>query len=285
MGLKRLGRWIFDKVLQYPSIGRVFASLGGALETPLLDFFQFIDRHLSPGFYQKMWSVFIKFYGTRIVPINQAIAPNNQISPTEEILEIIRRQPAISFGWCYCRRRGGVPMDNPWMWGCIHIGLARSLEKLAKVKPMKSANIEEVEAFVRRADKAGFIHQLVTTPNKNYVYVICTCDPKYCVMLKNLGHLPATNLVESHFIAVQDIQKCINCGTCETRCWFGARRRKNGTLVFDPGHCFGCGVCVPTCPEHAIILERRQPMRLRPSASSESPRERKKKIKSPPTNL
>ncbi len=281
MGLKRFGRRILDKILHYPSIGRIFASLSGALETPLLDTFQFIDRHFSPGFYQKMWSVFIMFYGTRIVPINQAIAPGNQISPTEEILEIIRRQPAVSLGWCYCRRRGGVSMDNPWMWGCIHIGLAQSLEKLAKVKPLKSAKIEEVEALVRQADKEGFIHQLVTAPNKDYIYVICSCDPKYCVMLKNLGHFPATNLVESHFVSTRDTIKCVNCGTCATRCWFGARRLKNGLLVFDPTHCYGCGVCVSTCPERAIILERRPTIRSRPTASSETPRQRRKKIKSP----
>ncbi len=281
MALKQFAHRILDKVLQYPSIGRLFASLSGALETPLLDAFQFIDHHLSPGFYQKMWSVFIKFYGTRIVPINQAIAPGNQISPTEEILEIIRRQPAVSLGWCYCRRRGGVPMDNPWMWGCIHIGLAQSLEKLAKVKPLKSVKIEEVEALVRQADKEGFIHQLVTAPNKDYIYVICSCDPKYCVMLKNLGHYPATNLVESHFVSTRDPKNCINCGTCETRCWFGARRLKNGRLVFDPTHCYGCGVCVATCPQHAILLQRREVARSRPIASSETPQQRRKKIKSP----
>ncbi len=281
MRLQQLGRRVVNIILRYPSVGRVFASLCGALETPLLDSFQFIDRHFSPGFYQKMWSVFIKVYGTRVVPINQAIAPGNQISPTEEILEIIRRQPAVSLGWCYCRRRGGVPMDNPWMWGCIHIGLAQSLEKLAKVKPLKSAKIEEVEALVRRADKEGFIHQLVTAPNKNYIYVICSCDPKYCVMLKNLGQFPATNLVESHFISTRDTQKCNHCGTCESRCWFGARRLKNGTLVFDPTHCYGCGICVSTCPQHAILLERRQMIGSRPTASAETPLQRRKKIKLP----
>ena len=274
--MQRLGSRILNKLLEYPSIGRLISSICGALETPLLDTFQFIDKHFSHGFYQKMWSVFIRFYGTRIVPINRAIAPGNQISPTEEILEIIRRQPAIGLGWCYCRRRAGVPMDDPWMWGCIHIGLAQNLERLAKVKPIKSAKIEEVEALVRRADKEGFIHQLITAPNKNYVYVICSCDPKYCVMLKNLGHFPATNLMESHFIAVYDARKCIHCGTCASRCWFGACRLKNGQLVFNPTYCFGCGVCVSTCPQSALQLHRRPTTMPRPNPSPETPFQRKK---------
>ncbi|HMF32782.1 MAG TPA: 4Fe-4S binding protein [Candidatus Lokiarchaeia archaeon] len=270
MGLKRLLWRVITKITQYPSIGRIFSTLFGALETPFLDTLYFIDSHFAPGFFDKMWFYFTRLYGTRVLPINQALTAGNYIAPTEEILEIIRRQPALSMGWCYCRRRGGVPLDDPWIWTCIHVGTAQSLKQLAKYKPLKSAKVAEVENLVRRAQEKGLVHQLVTAPTKDYVYVICNCDPKYCVMLSNLTRLRMPNVVESNFVAEQDDNGCQNCGTCEGRCYFGARVMRDGKLMFDPRLCYGCGLCVTTCPTGAIRLQRRERYTPKPNIPRKS---------------
>jgi len=172
MGILQLIQRTLFKIAQYTGIGRALSTLFGALETPSLDALRFIDDHLAPGFFDKAWFYFTRLYGTQVLPINQAIASGNQIAPAEEILEIIRRQPALSVGWCYCRRKGGVPLTDPWIWTCIHVGTARSLKQLAKYKPLRTAQVTEVEALVHRAQEKGLVHQLVTAPTKDYVYVI-----------------------------------------------------------------------------------------------------------------
>ena len=161
-------------------------------------------------------------------------------------------------------------MDDPWIWTCIHVGTAQSLKQLAKYKPLKSANVKEVEKLIKRAQEKGLVHQLVTAPTKDYVYVICNCDPKYCVMLSNLTRLHMPNVVESNFVAIQDEEKCTNCGRCEGRCYFDARVMEKGQLAYNPRLCYGCGLCVTTCPAGAIILQRREKTAPKPEIPSQS---------------
>lgn len=52
-------------------------------------------------------------------------------------------------------------------------------------------------------------------------------------------------------IAVIDMNKCTECGTCEEVCEFDAIRN----IQLDPIICEGCNVCVISCPADAITLE------------------------------
>lgn len=69
---------------------------------------------------------------------------------------------------------------------------------------------------------------------------------------------PTPIVVKSAFISKNKSDKnCINCGKCETRCYFGARTFVNKKMQYNPDLCVGCGLCVTTCPQDAILLERR----------------------------
>ncbi|GAG03964.1 unnamed protein product, partial [marine sediment metagenome] len=58
----------------------------------------------------------------------------------------------------------------------------------------------------------------------------------------------------SQAISVTDASACTDCGDCVDRCQFGAREMVKGSLSFNPDLCFGCGLCVSSCPTNAITL-------------------------------
>ena len=66
-------------------------------------------------------------------------------------------------------------------------------------------------------------------------------------------------IAKSVFISQNEIpDKCINCGICASRCYFGSRMMNNGKISFNPEECYGCGLCVNTCPTNNIKLIRRK---------------------------
>jgi len=52
-------------------------------------------------------------------------------------------------------------------------------------------------------------------------------------------------------------EKCIGCKhtTCVTVCPVDCFYEGKDMLVINPDECIDCGVCVPECPEDAIITE------------------------------
>ena len=107
------------------------------------------------------------------------------------------------------------------------------------------------------SEERGLVHQIIFFPSPQFYYVICNCCPCCCLSLSNFFDKGAPQVVKSEFIAVTDTNKCTNCGICEQRCHFGARKLKDKKLKFLSQKCFGCGLCVSTCPEKAITLERK----------------------------
>ncbi len=257
---------LFYRMIQYlsqfPPVGKLISSLFGGLEVPILDFLHFIDRYVRPGSYQQLMPYFSRFYGSRVIPLNTTLKRIPTLAPTEEIINIIRRVPALGIGWCYCRKKN-QNCDNP-IWTCIHIGTAKRLDELGNQIPLKSATVEEVEALLYEAERLGLVHQLITAPSPDYVYVICNCCPCCCTMLRNaLVYQLHGVVLSSNFIAEHKNNNCTSCGRCVERCYFGARKIENDSLVFDPKKCVGCGLCVSVCPTDAIQLARRPSMNLK----------------------
>ena len=64
-------------------------------------------------------------------------------------------------------------------------------------------------------------------------------------------------VIVSDFIAVHDEDACEGCGTCVSRCHFGAFTEIDDGVNFDGEACFGCGLCAMTCPSDAISMTGR----------------------------
>ncbi|MFX1284665.1 MAG: 4Fe-4S binding protein [Promethearchaeota archaeon] len=257
MRIQKLITTTIQHLMKYPNIGKACANFFGYIEVPILEFRRVVDKYFRPGFYNQTSPVYSRFYGSRIIPIKTALEGTYTISPTEEILEIIKRIPVLAIGYCYCRTIY-QNCNNP-KWTCIHVGKAKKLSEISKKTPLRSSNYEEVEKILRKADELGLVHQLITAPNKNYFYVICNCCPCCCTVLRTAKRISNRSMIiKSHFIAVQDENKCKNCKVCVSRCYFNARVIINDKMKFYQENCVGCGLCVSSCSHDAIELKRRR---------------------------
>ncbi len=241
---------------KYPKIGKFIGSILAFIEVPLLEWIYFIDKYIKPGSHKRMMKNFTLFYGSKIIPLNVKIEGSSFVAPTEEIVNIIRRMPAVSIGYCYCRTKYHN-CDNP-LWTCIHIGTAKHLDELGKKIPLKSSSHDEIEKLLYDTNKRGLVHQLLTSPNSDYVYVICCCCPCCCVMLKNAIEYNFHGVaIPSNFIATHNEELCKNCHLCVERCYFGALVIANNKIIFDKEKCSGCGLCISSCENMALRLKRR----------------------------
>jgi Pyruvate/2-oxoacid:ferredoxin oxidoreductase delta subunit len=98
----------------------------------------------------------------------------------------------------------------------------------------------------------------------------CACDCYPIRASKKVGLGNAYPRV--YYIAERDMDKCLHCGQCATRCHFdafyhdGSRievvGKRGSTLnprqvLFNPEECRGCGICATTCSEGAITMSLR----------------------------
>ncbi|NWF95185.1 MAG: hypothetical protein HXY34_03500 [Candidatus Thorarchaeota archaeon] len=252
----RLIRRVLLFLLSYPRVGRAVSTLLGALEVPLLDTISFLEQHTRVSFCTMMRS-FTRVYGSRVIPLDVTLGLTPVLSPTEEVLQLVQRVESLAIGYCYCRTKYRNCQNE--LWTCIHVGTAQSITELSRRLPMRPASLQEVEDLIRRCDRAGLVHQLITAPTSQYVYVICNCCPCCCVMLRSAIRYGVKNTaLASSFISEVDFAKCTACGECVRRCHFGARQLSDKRLTHIPELCSGCGLCVSSCAAGATRLVRRQ---------------------------
>lgn len=196
--------------------------------------------------------------GGKVVPLNINIDLTSKFLSTQEIMEIVKRSNVTGVGWCYCRsvqRKYEKPNCDHPLYSCIHLSFGKSLyEILYKSYNLKKVSKKEIVNLLEECDKRGLVHQLIYFPSPQFYYIICNCCPCCCVVLNKFLKKGTPQMIKSDFIANTDSNKCTNCGTCESWCYFGARSANKGKLLFNPTNCFGCGICVSKCPNQAITL-------------------------------
>ncbi|MBY9004793.1 MAG: 4Fe-4S binding protein [Candidatus Lokiarchaeota archaeon] len=250
-----------DKILTYfPPLGKVLTTLFGAQEYYMLELFRIIKQRVNINLLLLTNRYLIKGrWGGRVVPLNVNFDPDTRFLPTQEILSILSKSKVTGISTCYCRETQRKYADNPNfdypLETCIHIGLGKDLQEI----PYKSENLRkvtklEVEKLLHQCDDKGLVHQLIYFPNPQYYYVVCNCDPNYCLVLNGFLKCGSPQMIKSDFIAKTITKSCTNCGICEEWCHFGARRFIDNSFLFNSTNCFGCGICISKCPNKAIKL-------------------------------
>jgi len=57
---------------------------------------------------------------------------------------------------------------------------------------------------------------------------------------------------------VLDVEKCKECGTCESVCPDSSVHVVDEIYVIDYDYCKGCGLCAYECPADAILMVREE---------------------------
>jgi ferredoxin len=188
------------------------------------------------------------------VPVHVTIHGQQTILDLSSMEDLLRNAEVIALEDCGCRTKWhkcDAPADV-----CISLddGARDSMKRGAR-----RISLAQALVALQRSHRAGLVHMAFTFRGKDKPEVICSCCSCCCHSLSALVRFGMPDaVVASKYIAQQNRDTCNNCGTCVKRCQFKARQldpRK--ILVFDPAKCFGCGLCLSTCPTRSIKLVTR----------------------------
>jgi len=260
----RLFQSKFDILLnRVPTLGKIVSFVFGVFEYFMLEAFRLLDVKLNINTFKiANRYIFKSRWGGKVIPLNVNFDIATKFLPSQEILALLSRSKVTGISNCYCRETQRKHSDTPNcdhpIKTCIHIGFGKSLLEI----PYKSENLikvskGEIKELLEESDRRGLVHQIIYFPNPLFYYVVCNCCPCCCVIMNKFLKSGSPQMIKSDFIAETDFNRCNNCGICEQRCSFGARAISNNVLQVNADLCFGCGMCISTCPEKAIKLRKK----------------------------
>jgi len=187
------------------------------------------------------------------VPVNVAIKAEHRVLDLGRMEELLRGAERIVIQDCGCRTAKGN-CDAP-VRTCLNLDEEGAFELESGRYNPREATLEEALEALRRSHEAGLVHMAYTMEGEDRPTIICSCCPCCCHTLSGLLRFGiAKHVLTSDMVSETDLESCSNSGDCAERCVFGAREMTDGKLSYDPERCFGCGLCVSTCPTQAIRL-------------------------------
>jgi len=170
--------------------------------------------------------------------------PQHYVCTLDEARAIADRHERFWVSVCGCREsRGGCARSRADV--CLQLR-----EKTAATGP----DTKEVDRdFVEDIFAEALEKRLVPRPFRDArgkTEGICFCCDDCCSYFTTIGNekCDTGKMIESTNVAI-----CMNCGTCGDACYFGARVL-DGELRIDRKKCYGCGLCVESCPEKCIKM-------------------------------
>jgi len=183
----------------------------------------------------------------RVVPVNVALEPDNQIAVFEDVKQIVERARNIAVTPCTCRVVDGscgksvevcMQLDKAADYA-VERGTGRVLTK------------DEAIEMLKQCEEEGLVHTVSNT--RGLGHIICNCCEDCCINWPGLRTSAVNFAAPSRFLAVVDTDLCTTCEECVDRCHFDAIT-VGDTAEIDEGLCMGCGLCLVTCPAEAISL-------------------------------
>jgi NAD-dependent dihydropyrimidine dehydrogenase PreA subunit/DNA-binding HxlR family transcriptional regulator len=191
----------------------------------------------------------------RVIPVQSALSPAKPVAPYASVRELVKGQELIAVQECICKKGQGLlgkecsrPHEVCLVFGQFARG---SIDHGAG----RQISLEECLAILDLAEKNALVLSPSNTQELSFICCCCSCC---CPSLRYGKYLPRPqDEVISYFQAKIDPELCSACGDCLDRCQIEAIREGEKFFKVIDGRCIGCGLCVTTCPEQAIVLEPR----------------------------
>jgi NAD-dependent dihydropyrimidine dehydrogenase PreA subunit len=111
---------------------------------------------------------------------------------------------------------------------------------------------EETLSILDKAEDAGFVLQPENTQKPNF---ICCCCGDCCNVLTTVKKFPKpAEYYHSNYFSKVDSGKCDQCWDCIEICPMDALEMEDDAPSVDLDRCIGCGVCVSKCKSGAYGL-------------------------------
>ena len=224
--------------------------------------------------------------GMHVLPVEQAIATNNQSVSIEHISHWLDKYDGkLSVGYCSCRNarrlygQGSGEIQDDC---CIGLGdFAEYLIETGKGRPITK---QEALDICKRAEDNGYVHQVTNIDGQDKIFGLCNCDIGVCFALRTSQYFNTPNLSASSYRAHVNKENCVACGKCVEVCPAGAVKlgqklcTKNGEVEYprqplpsglkwgpdkwNPNYVFdnrknchesGTAPCKTACPAHIAI--------------------------------
>jgi ferredoxin len=189
-----------------------------------------------------------------VIPVNVEIEADHLVLNFKNAKRILNKAHTISVMDCSCKVERGqceAPVN-------VCMDLDDNAERLMAEGKARRISFDEALEVLELSHRAGLVPMAMAIKDiykPGVINTICNCCSCCCTQLSGLlrfGLAPA--ILKPVMTAVTNLSDCTDCGDCVDRCQFGAREIVDGSLAFNPDLCFGCGLCVSTCPTNAITL-------------------------------
>ncbi|MBF0557726.1 MAG: 4Fe-4S binding protein [Nitrospirae bacterium] len=193
-------------------------------------------------------------FSSRVVPVGESLQAQQWILPAEQVKNILSDAKSIALQKCLCRvhySRCDKPLE-------VCLTLNELGEKFVAKGLARHISLSEAAEVLRKADENGLVHLSLYMPDHKIV-ALCSCCSCCCHDIQLMKSFNRKDLmVRSEYVAVTDIDKCIDCGDCVKRCVFDARTFTDEQMHYNADQCLGCGLCVSVCPAQATVMQPRQ---------------------------
>ena len=211
------------------------------------------QNYVNEKFYKAVHSK--KTSQIRTIPISKGVNTDRYVDSYDNVRDIVKNtEKPIAVAPCVCRE-GKDLLEEPCKCSDIR-ETCLVFEDIAVAVidkgSAKKITKEETLSILDKAEEAGFVLQPENTQKPNF---ICCCCGDCCNVLTTVKKFPKpAEYYHSNYYSKVDSGNCDQCWDCIEVCPMDAVEMQDDAPSVDLDRCIGCGVCVSKCKSGAYEL-------------------------------